>query len=348
METGGMDDNTLFFACTIQTTIPFLSIKGRTINEFRRHNTFLKIHRGGFKYGVNWSPLGFFIKHHPSFVNETIKSNLIPERLPDNTNDSPGNDGSITDTTFIQQAINTALKKAYYEHRREIKALQQQFLKQLELIKQNQNTASLENKFDEKFDKLMNMMMMMNASNTNKNPSPLRKKGRPTNLKENFSQNETPKGSNLPDSNHQHHHDNESDMVDDDSNQQNIHGPHFNECPKYIAANQTQTDEHKMDVSCKSENSNKDGDWITPKERNKDRKDKPINNPYINSNWPRPKTKPMTPQKLSNLIGQHQGTPPRTGRGGYGRSYRGTPPRSGRSNHAPRPVQAEKATGVNC
>jgi hypothetical protein len=97
-----------------------------------------------------------------------------------------------------------------------------------------------------------------------------------------------------------------------------------------------------MDMSCESENSTKEGEWITPKERTKERKDK------HSKKWNNQGSKPMTQQKISNLIGQEQQTtPPRNRRGGYGRNSQGTPPRPGRISHAPRPVQAKKATGVN-
>ena len=78
VETGGLNNRSLFFACTIHTNITFAEIKGRTIKEFRSNNIYLKIHRGGFKYGVNWSPIGFFIKMHPGFVSrETLKDDLM-------------------------------------------------------------------------------------------------------------------------------------------------------------------------------------------------------------------------------------------------------------------------------
>jgi hypothetical protein len=64
MEIGGSEDNNLFFACKIQMNITFSTIKGRTINEFKRHGIFFKIHQGGFKHRVNWLPIGFFIKQH--------------------------------------------------------------------------------------------------------------------------------------------------------------------------------------------------------------------------------------------------------------------------------------------
>ena len=83
VETGGMNNRSLFFACTIHTNITFAEIKGRTIKEFKANNIYLKIHRGGFKYGVNWSPIGFFIKMHPGFVSrETLKDDLM-EKIKD-------------------------------------------------------------------------------------------------------------------------------------------------------------------------------------------------------------------------------------------------------------------------
>ena len=78
VETGGMNNRSLFFACTIHTNITFAEIKGRTIKEFKTNNIYLKIHRGGFKYGVNWSPIGFFVKMHPGFVSrETLKDDVM-------------------------------------------------------------------------------------------------------------------------------------------------------------------------------------------------------------------------------------------------------------------------------
>ena len=71
MESGSHNGNQLFFACTIQTTIPFSILKGRTLHNFKNHNIYFKIHKGGFKYRVNWSPIGFFIKQHPGFVDYT-------------------------------------------------------------------------------------------------------------------------------------------------------------------------------------------------------------------------------------------------------------------------------------
>jgi hypothetical protein len=146
----------------------------------------------------------------------------------------------------------------------------------MELIKQTQNTSSLENKFDEKFDKLMNMMMMMTSSSTNpENPSPLRKKGKPTNLDEKFSQIDTPTRSNTTDPNHPTQHVvnaptndlPEEDMTDSDVKQ---------------SEQSSQNDETKMDMSYEIDDSDDDGTWITPKERTKERKEKLNDNPYIN------------------------------------------------------------------
>jgi len=77
-EVGGIDDNHLFFACKIKTTIAFSIIKGCTIDEFKKHNIYIKIHKGGYKYGVNWSPIGFFLKQHPGFIDTvTARDNLM-------------------------------------------------------------------------------------------------------------------------------------------------------------------------------------------------------------------------------------------------------------------------------
>ena len=78
MEVGGADGNHLFFACTIQTTITFSVLKNRTIDEFKKNNIYFKIHKGGFKYGVNWSPIGFFLKQHPGFIdNHNARDNMM-------------------------------------------------------------------------------------------------------------------------------------------------------------------------------------------------------------------------------------------------------------------------------
>lgn len=267
---------------------------------------------------------------HPSKRNETNSQKTTDERPIDDTNDYQAHDGSITDTTIIQQAIDSALKKAYDAHRREIEQLQQQFSKQIELMKQSQSTASLESKFDEKFEKLMNMMIMMNSSNTSENPSPVRKKGKPTNLDERFSQIDTPTRSNTTESN------------------QNITEEAMDECPEDIAMEQhSQQNENSMDISYETEISNDDeGEWITPKERIKDKKGKPKSDDNTTTqNKRNPKT--MTQQRISDLIGgQQQGTPPRNAaRGGYGKVTRNTPPRYGRNTTAPKPIQAEKSNG---
>ena len=89
MEVGGFDDNNLFFACTIQTNITFSVLKGRTIDDFKKHNIYFKIHKGGFKYGVNWSPLGFFLKQHPGFTdNSTARDNLMTKITTSWNNDN--------------------------------------------------------------------------------------------------------------------------------------------------------------------------------------------------------------------------------------------------------------------
>jgi len=87
MQMGGIDDNNLFFACNIQTNIAFSVIKGRTIEEFKRNNIYFKIHRGGFKHGVNWSPIGFYLKHHPGFVDNTDIRDDLKEKIAKSWND---------------------------------------------------------------------------------------------------------------------------------------------------------------------------------------------------------------------------------------------------------------------
>jgi hypothetical protein len=86
---------------------------------------------------------------------------------------------SITDTMqIIQQAIDTALKKAYKDHWREITAIQDKYQRQIEALQQRTDSTTLENKFDKKFDKLMEMMTAMTGNVIRE--SPLRKKGKPS------------------------------------------------------------------------------------------------------------------------------------------------------------------------
>jgi len=78
MEVGGFNDNNLFFACKIGTNISFSILKGRTIDEFKKHNIYFKIHKGGFNHGVNWSTIGFFVKQHPGFIDtKIVKENMM-------------------------------------------------------------------------------------------------------------------------------------------------------------------------------------------------------------------------------------------------------------------------------
>ena len=87
MEMGGKDTTNLYFACTIQTNIPFSVIKGRNIEEFKRHGIYLKIHRGGFKHGVNWSPIGFYLKQHPGFVDYITSRDKLMNTIATSWND---------------------------------------------------------------------------------------------------------------------------------------------------------------------------------------------------------------------------------------------------------------------
>ena len=81
IELGGINNNHLFFACTIQTNIAFAVLKGRTLDDFKKNRIYFKIHKGGFKYGVNWAPIGFFLKQHPGFIDNTIARDTLMEKI---------------------------------------------------------------------------------------------------------------------------------------------------------------------------------------------------------------------------------------------------------------------------
>jgi len=105
MEIGGINDNKLFFGCTIVTDISFSILKGRTLDEFKKHNIYFKIHNGGFKYGVNWSPIGFFLKQHPGFIDTVTARDNMMEKIEKSWN----NDKAFFDTdqkTKITNAID--------------------------------------------------------------------------------------------------------------------------------------------------------------------------------------------------------------------------------------------------
>jgi flagellar motility protein MotE (MotC chaperone) len=93
-------------------------------------------------------------KKIPKEINFTDATEFPSLKTTDTTVKSPTiDDESITNTTVIQQAIDTALKKAYDDHRtKELEAMQEamqvKFNKQLQLIQQQNNMTSLEKKFD--------------------------------------------------------------------------------------------------------------------------------------------------------------------------------------------------------
>jgi uncharacterized coiled-coil protein SlyX len=62
---------TLMFGIQIKTTVPFSTIKDRSVAHLRKYNTYVRIHHGGFTHGVNYSNLGFFIDQHPMFSNKS-------------------------------------------------------------------------------------------------------------------------------------------------------------------------------------------------------------------------------------------------------------------------------------
>ena len=207
------------------------------------------------------------------------------------------NDESITNTTVIQQAIDTALKKAYDDHRKELEAMQEamqaKFNKQLQLIQQQNNTTSLE----KKFDSLLELLLKDNP--TIERESPIRKKGKPTNLEETtFSQIDTPPRSNI---NHQQEPPSHNMEIDDEPPM----GPHFdNELPM-----EPQFDSNHVDNGIIDARSSNEEDWII-----KEKKEK--------------KPHRMTQAKLVDMM-KNGGYGTIDGRGSPSRNAgRGTPPRN--------------------
>jgi len=166
----------------------------------------------------------------------------LPTTKPQTTSPTI-NDESITDTTVIQQAIDTALKKAHEDYRKELEAMQEamqdKFNKQLQIIQQQNSTSTLEKKFDSLLE------ILMNDRSTIHSESPLRKKGKPTNLEEDvFSQRETPQQRSNTNNDNEHQKPPAQNMdVDDEP----PIGPHFD----------VETDNRTNDSS------SSEGDWIT-------------------------------------------------------------------------------------
>jgi len=128
-------------------------------------------------------------------------------------------DDSITDTTVIQQAIDSAVKKAYEEHNKELIKIQEQFNQQLAIIKSQQNNSTLESKVD----RLMEIILMDKQSAIERE-SPIRKKGRPNNLEQTaFANNTTPTRSNC----NTKESDDDTTMSDQNNEPEPPMGPHF-------------------------------------------------------------------------------------------------------------------------
>ena len=79
IEVGGSNKSIVFFGFIIKTNISFQTIKKRTIQEFLKTNTYMRLHRGGFAHGVNWSTtLGFILEAHPLFTDlSALRSSLM-------------------------------------------------------------------------------------------------------------------------------------------------------------------------------------------------------------------------------------------------------------------------------
>ena len=88
-EVGGPDRSIAFFGFILQSNISFQVLKKRTFDEFKKTNTFMRLHSGGFSYGVNWSTLGFILEEHPNFTDvNTLRTTLMTKVATAWSNDS--------------------------------------------------------------------------------------------------------------------------------------------------------------------------------------------------------------------------------------------------------------------
>jgi len=132
IEIGGSDKSIVFFGFIIKTNLSFQAIKKRTIQEFLKTNTYMRLHRGGFVHGVNWSTLGFILEEHPLFTNlSALRSSLMNNLEIAWSNDSeifdqqkkddiaaaihPGNKGITFNPFNIPIEINTSTVSARNE-----------------------------------------------------------------------------------------------------------------------------------------------------------------------------------------------------------------------------------------
>ena len=88
-EVGGPDRSIAFFGFILQSNLSFQVLKKRTFDEFKKTNTFMRLHSGGFAHGVNWSTLGFILEEHPIFTDvNTLRATLMNKVATAWSNDS--------------------------------------------------------------------------------------------------------------------------------------------------------------------------------------------------------------------------------------------------------------------
>jgi hypothetical protein len=88
-EVGGPGRSIAFFGIIVQSNLSFQVLKKRTFDEFKKTNTFMRLHTGGFEYGVNWSTLGFILEEHPVFTDvNTLRNTLMNKIATAWSNDS--------------------------------------------------------------------------------------------------------------------------------------------------------------------------------------------------------------------------------------------------------------------
>lgn len=80
-EIGGPDSKIFMFGMKIQTTVSYANLKSRIHPALTASRIYMKLHHGGFEYGVNWNQLGFFIGKHPGFVDKSMLMQSVLEKF---------------------------------------------------------------------------------------------------------------------------------------------------------------------------------------------------------------------------------------------------------------------------
>ena len=77
IENGGIKNEILYMGFRNKTTTPFAAIQKWVIPLFRPSWIYMKLHCGGFKHGVNWTNLGFFLRRHPKITDFSMLKHRV-------------------------------------------------------------------------------------------------------------------------------------------------------------------------------------------------------------------------------------------------------------------------------